>query len=91
MVAFVAQLVNYGLSLLFWLIVGRWVLSLLVGDKQNFFTQLFWRGTEPVYRLVRRITPRFIGDAWLPLCTIVLIVLLRLALVPLLLTDGSAR
>ena len=84
MMAFIAQLVNFALSLFLWLIVGRCVLSLLVGGRPNFFTDLFRRGTEPVYALVRRVTPRRVGDRYIPWLSVLVLVLLRLLLVPLL-------
>ena len=84
MMAIIAQLVNFALSLFLWLIVGRFVLDLLVGGRQNFFTDLFRRGTDPVYALVRRATPRRVADRYIPWLTVLTLVLLRLLLLPLL-------
>ena len=87
MLPLIGQLLNFALSLLGWLIVGRWVLELLVRGRQNFVTDLFRRGTDPAFALVRRLTPRFIGDRYIPLVTLVLVVVLRIALLPLLLSQ----
>ena len=84
MIAFVAQLVNFALSLFLWLIVGRFVLELLVGGRRNFFTDLFRRGTDPVFSLVRRVTPRSVSDRYIPWVSVVLLVALRLMLYPML-------
>ena len=84
MIAFVVQLVNYALAFLFWLIVGRYVLDLLVGGRQNFFTDLFHRGTDPVFAVVRRITPGFIDSRHIPWISLALLMVLRVLLLPLL-------
>jgi uncharacterized protein YggT (Ycf19 family) len=84
-----AELVNFALALLFWLIIGRWVLRLLVGQRENFFTELFRRGTDPAFRLVRRLLPSLVPDRYIPLWTLLLVALARLALLPLLLLDGA--
>ena len=88
MIAFVVQLLNFALSVLFWLILGRYVLDLLVGDRRNFFTDLFRRGTDPVFAVVRRITPAFVGSRHIPWISLLLLVLLRLLLLPLLRLEG---
>jgi uncharacterized protein YggT (Ycf19 family) len=82
-----AQLLLYALSLLFWLIIGRAVLTMLAGGRENFITGLFKRGTDPVFRLVRWVTPRFVPDAFIPLLSLLLLVLLRLPLLPLLVPE----
>jgi uncharacterized protein YggT (Ycf19 family) len=88
MITLIAHLLNYALSLFFWLIIGRAVLGLLSGGRANFFTDLFRRGTDPVFRLVRRVTPGFIPDGSIPALTLLLLVVLRFALLPWLLAGA---
>ena len=82
MLNIVAHLLNFALSLLIWLIVGRYLLRLLVGQRENFVTELFRVATEPAFRAVRVIAPSFIGGAYIPLLTILALIVLRLALLP---------
>jgi uncharacterized protein YggT (Ycf19 family) len=84
MASSLAELLNYTLAFLFWLIVGRLALALLTGGRQTFISELFRRVTEPWYRLVRRITPGAISDRHIPFLGLLLIVNLRLLLLPLL-------
>ena len=82
----VAHLLNFTLSFFFWLIIGRAVLGILTGGRTNFVTELFRRGTEPVFFAVRRVTPAFVPDASIPILSLLIIVVLRFALVPWLLS-----
>lgn len=82
MLTVLAHLLNFALSLLIWLIVGRYVLRLLVGQRENFITELFRVATEPAFRAVRLIAPSFIGGAYIPILTILALMALRLALLP---------
>jgi uncharacterized protein YggT (Ycf19 family) len=86
--AFLAQLANTALSLLMWLIVGRLALDLLVGDRPNFMSAFFHRFTDPVLRAVRAIAPRFVGDRFIPVLSVLLLVAARLLLLPLLRTSA---
>ncbi len=88
MIAFVAQLVNFALAFFFWLIIGRFVLGLLVGERRNFFAEMLRRGTDPLFCLVRRVTPSAVGDRFIPVVSLLLLVALRLVLLPLLLARG---
>lgn len=104
-IQFIVQLVNYTLALIMWLIVGRVVLSLFTGDRNNFIYAFFLRFTDPVYEVIYRIFPftRIPSDrAWslwgrigglAPLVAIFLIVILRLITVILLsgVTEGQGR
>ena len=84
MTTLLAHLVNTALALFLWLIVGRFVLDVLTGGRRNFFTDLFHRATDPVFRLTRHIMPGFIGDRAIPLLSLALLFGLRLLLLPLL-------
>jgi uncharacterized protein YggT (Ycf19 family) len=76
----IIQLINYTLSFVMWMILGRIILSLMLGGRQNFATALFSKITDPAYRLTQRILP-FAKGGWVPFFTIVLIIIIRLALV----------
>ena len=46
----------------------------------NFFYDLFTVGAKPFMNLTRRITPGFIGEAYMPVITFVLVFLIWIAL-----------
>jgi uncharacterized protein YggT (Ycf19 family) len=64
-----------------WTIIGRGILFLLIGDRPNVIMSIFVKVTEPAYRIVKRILP-FVSDKWIPLVTIVIIIILRILLLP---------
>ncbi len=51
------QLVNFTLSFCMWLIVGRVLVTLITGGRDNFMVSFFVRFTEPFYRLTAGIVP----------------------------------
>ena len=53
----VFQLINYTLSFLMWMILGRVVVTLISAAKQNLILGLFEKITDPVYNVVRTIVP----------------------------------
>lgn len=77
---FVVQLVNFALSLLMWLIIGRAALGLLTGGRETAVHGLFDRVTLPLFALTRRLFP-FVGAKWAPLAALVALGALRLGLV----------
>ena len=76
----IIQLINYTLSFMMWMILGRILLSLLLGGGQNFMTNAFAWITNPAYRITQRILP-FAKGGWVPFFAIILIIMIRLALV----------
>ncbi|MBI4699531.1 MAG: YggT family protein [Nitrospirae bacterium] len=74
------QLINYTLSFLMWMVLGRIILSLIIGGRQNIMTTAFEKVTEPVYRVTQKIFP-FAKGGWTPALAILLIIAARLALV----------
>ena len=76
----VIQAVNYTLSFLMWMIVGRAILRRMIGDRRNVMLLAFVKVTEPCYALTRRLLP-FVGEGWVPFATFVLIGALRLAMI----------
>ncbi len=83
MLALGLQLINVALSMMIWLIIGRVLLNLITGGQRNFFSDLFIRATDPVYRATRALVPLPLPERYTPLMAIVGLMLLRLALLPL--------
>ncbi len=48
---------NYTLSFLMWLVIGRAILSIFIKDPKNPIFGIFFMATEPIYKLVRKIFP----------------------------------
>ena len=88
MISFIAQLVNTALALFLWLIIGRAALQLLIGQRRNFFSEVFRRSTDPLFALVRRVTPPAVADRFIPWLTVALLLALRFALLPVLKIDS---
>ncbi|HWR97628.1 MAG TPA: hypothetical protein VN317_04335 [Candidatus Methanoperedens sp.] len=76
----VIQLVNYTLSFLMWMIVGRGMLTLIIGNRQNIMMLAFVKVTEPVYRVTRAILP-FAKGTWVPVLSFFLLAAIRLAMI----------
>ncbi len=84
MVAVLAEGLNWLLALFMWAIIGRLVLELITGGHRSIFSEFLRRLTDPLFWAVRRLTPRFIGDRYIPVLTLLLVIVLRLLLLPLL-------
>jgi hypothetical protein len=80
----VAEVVNMVLATMFWLIIGRYALVLISFGRTTFISDIFRRGTDPWFKLVRRLTPAAISDRHVPILGLLLIVNLRLLLAPIL-------
>lgn len=63
-----------------WMIIGRFVLRIMLGNRQNIMVSAFTKITEPVYRLTRKIIP-FAKESYVPFLSIVLIIVIRLILI----------
>ncbi len=79
---FLFQFINYTLSFLMWMILGRILLTLMIGNRDMIFTRLFQKVTEPVYLVVRKTLP-FVKESCVPAVSVVVIILLRLVLIML--------
>ena len=79
----VLALVNYTLSFLFWMVLGRVVLSILIGERPNIIMEIFKKATDPLLFVTRKLLP-FAGDKWIPLFALILIIIIRIVLVILL-------
>ena len=77
---YVIQFVNYTLSLLMWMILGRAVLGILTGGRPNLLQAIFDRFTLPLFGLARRVLP-FVSEKWAPLAALLLLAALRLLLI----------
>ncbi len=66
-----------------YLFVGRAAMWLLAGAnrEQNFIYQLFRKGTEPLVRATRFITPKFVIDRHIPFVTVLLLVWIGLLVI----------
>lgn len=78
----VMLMVNYTLSFLLWMILGRVVLTILLGNRQNVIVDIFKKATDPFYFITRKVLP-FVSDKWLPAAAIILIIILRIVLIVL--------
>ena len=78
-----AQLVNFALSLVFWMILGRMLFSAMTGGRDSFILGVFRKATDPVYGVVRRITGGRLGDVAVAVLALLLVTILRIALLPL--------
>jgi hypothetical protein len=78
----VLTLLNYTLSFLLWMVLGRVVLGILIGDRQNIIMEIFKKATDPLYFVVRKLLP-FASDKWVPAFAIILIIIIRIILVVL--------
>jgi hypothetical protein len=76
----VIQLINYTLSFLMWMIVGRGFLTLIIGNRQNFMLAAMIKVTEPIYSVTRTILP-FAKGRWVPILSFFLLALIRLAMI----------
>lgn len=76
----VVQLVNYTLSFLMWMIVGRAFLTLIIGNRENIMLPAFVKITEPVYGVTRKILP-FAPGRWVPMLSFFLLAAIRVAMI----------
>lgn len=79
-----AQLVNFALSLVFWMILGRMLFTAMTGGRESFILGVFRKATDPVYGVVRRLTGGRLGNVAVAVLALVLVTVLRIALIPLL-------
>jgi len=77
---YIIQIINYTLSFLMWMILGRVLLTLVIGNRQNILTGLFVKITEPVYRITKKVLP-FANERYIPWLSILLIIIIRFAII----------
>jgi YggT family protein len=57
----IAQVLNYVLWAYLWILVGRFVISLVNADYDNPIVRFLYAATEPVLERVRQRIPVFVG------------------------------
>jgi len=77
---YIIQIINYTLSFLMWMILGRVLLTLVIGNRQNILTGLFVKITEPAYRITKKVLP-FANERYIPWLSILLIIIIRFAII----------
>ena len=77
---YIIQIINYTLSFLMWMILGRVLLTLVIGNRQNILTGLFVKITEPVYQITKKVLP-FANERYIPWLSILLIIIIRFAII----------
>lgn len=85
----IIQILNYTLSFLMWMILGRVILALIIGNRQNIMLSAFVKVTEPVYRLTRKIAP-FAKESCVPALSILFIIIIRFAII-IIFEPGTGR
>ena len=83
MVETIALAAKIALEVLLGLVIGRYVLRPISLGRETPISALFWRTTDPWFRLVRRLTPSSIGDRHIPILGILLILNLWILVSPL--------
>jgi hypothetical protein len=83
-VSLLAQLVNFALALVFWMILGRMLFTAMTRGHDSFVMGVFRKATDPVYGVVGRLTGGRLGDVGVAVVALVLVTVLRIALLPLL-------
>ena len=79
-----AQLVNFALSLVFWMILGRMLFTAMTGGRESFVLGIFRKATDPIYGVVRWLTGGRLGNVAVALLALLFVTVLRIALLPLL-------
>ena len=61
-------ILDYALGMVMWTLLGRFAMRLFLPENSNFFFMRFFvRATDPLIRLFRPITPRFLIQPVVPL------------------------
>lgn len=77
---------DYVLGAVMWTLIGRAAMNLfLPADSDFFFMKIFVRMTDPLLRLFRPVTPRFLIDPLVPLYVAWFFFMIRFYLMPWLL------
>ena len=76
----IVQLINYTLSFLMWMIVGRAILARIIGNRENVMLLAFVKVTDPVFVVTRKLMP-FAPGPWVPVLSFFLIVAVLLTII----------
>jgi uncharacterized protein YggT (Ycf19 family) len=63
-----------------WMILGRIMLTLMFGNRDNVIHRLFAKITDPVYAVVRKLLP-FVKESCIPAASILIIIIIRLLMI----------
>jgi YggT family protein len=77
---YIIQFINYTLSFFMWMILGRVILTLMLGGRQNVVTGIFAKITDPVYRITRKILP-FAKESCVPAYSVFIILIIRFLMI----------
>ena len=78
--------IDYVLGAIMWTLIGRAAMNIFLPiDSSFFFMQAFVKMTDPVIRLFRPVTPRFLAEPVVPLFVAWFFFMLRFYLMPWLL------
>ncbi len=74
---------DYALGLVMWTLIGRCAMNIFLPvDSEFFFMKFFVRATNPLLRLFRPVTPRFLADPVVPLFVAWFFFMIRFYLMP---------
>ncbi len=78
--------VDYVLGMVMWTLIGRAAMNLFLPENSEFFFMRFFvRATNPILRVFRPVTPRFLVDPLVPLFVAWFFFMVRFYLMPWLL------
>lgn len=73
----IAQILDIGLSIYFWIIIARAIISWVNPDPYNPIVRFLYQATEPVLGRIRRVLPFMGGLDLSPLIVILAIIFLK--------------
>ena len=79
-------IIDYLLGMIMWTLIGRVAMGLFLReDSEFFFMKVFVKGTDPIIRVFRPVTPRFLIRPFVPLYVAWFFFMARFNLMPRLL------
>ncbi len=79
-------IIDYLLGMIMWTLIGRVAMGFfLKPDSEFFFMKVFVKGTDPIIRVFRPVTPRFLIEPMVPLYVAWFFFMIRFYLMPWLL------
>ena len=79
-------IIDYLLGMVMWTLIGRVAMGFfLKDDSEFFFMKVFVKGTDPIIRVFKPITPRFLIQPFVPLYVAWFFFMIRFYLMPWLL------
>ena len=79
-------IIDYLLGMIMWTLIGRVAMGFfLKPDSEFFFMKVFVKGTDPIIRVFRPVTPRFLIEPLVPLYVAWFFFMIRFYLMPWLL------